>query len=313
MFFSAKGQKRAAAQVGAGLENYRRTAEGQIKSYGAEALSSLGQGSDAARRSLTSYGGAAYDDASRGFAEASTQLNIGRDQAQSRLDGVNGMYRPYADEGAGAVTSLGASLRGDNSSFKASDNYNFTLDEALRAATRQAAATGRLDGGGTLAALGDRAAGLASGEINNWQNRLQGLAGLGLQANDAIRSNTTNQANLDFQQGQGQANIAQQRGLGLAGINSGLGGAMAQSFTGQGAGEAGISANLGNSLAGLTNNTAMTQARNITDLGQATDAARAANVNMGLGLTGQFLGMGLGGGNTVGGSLFTGLGNMFRG
>ena len=313
MFFNAKGQKRAASQVGVGLENYRRTAEGQIKSYGAEALSSLGEGSDAARRSLASYGGAAYGDASRGFADASTQLNEGRNQATSYLDGVNGMYQPYADEGAGAVSMLGASLRGDNSGFKASDNYNFTRDEALRGMTRQAAAMGRLDGGGTLAALGDRSAGLASGEINNWQNRLQGLSGIGLQANDAMRSNLTNLANLQMQQGQGQAQIAQDRGRTLAGINSGLGGAMAQSFTGQGAGEAGISSNLGNSLAGLTNNTALAQAKNVTDLGQATDAARAANVNMGLGLTGQVLGLGLGGGNTVGGSLFTGLGNMFRG
>lgn len=321
MFFSAKGQQRAAVNSQDMLERYRRTGEDQITSYGGQALSALGQGGDSARRAMTSYGGVAYDDASRGFGDASTQLNMGRAQANTYLDAARGYFDPYQQQGQAAQTmysnALGLNGADGNaqarSAFQTSPGYQFQLDQATQAGQRQAAATGRLDGGGTLAALTSLGSGLANQEYNNYLNRLQGQGQMGFNAAQAMGNNLGQQANLQYQQGAGQAQIAQDRGRTLAGINSGLGASMAQSLAGQGAGEAQLYGNMGNSLASLTGNTAMAHMKNINDVGQANDAARAGNINLGMGLAGTVLGAGLGGGRTVGGSLFSGLGKMFGG
>lgn len=318
---SAKGQRNAVIQNNSIFSaNSDRTSD-ILRTTSQQALDALGQGQGQARADITGYGNQALAALGQGrndlvgrYDLASNQLNMGRDQAQSRLDTINPLFQPYSNEGAGAVSALGASLRGDNSGFNASDNYNFTRDEALRATTRQASATGRLDGGGTLAALNDRAAGLASGEINNWQNRLQGLAGMGLQANGAIAANTTNAANLDFQQGQGQA--ALQTGLGRA--LAGNGAQQAQTLTNLGSGlgnvaqsggaqQAGVYSNLGNSLNQLGQYTTSGITSGIFEAGKASDAAKTANQNAMISAAGTGLSLlagGFGGGGF--GSLFGG-------
>lgn len=310
---SAKGQRMATMYNIGLLGQNQQQGEQNLRETSNQALSSLGQASNSARNALTSYGGQAYEAASRGYNEASSALNQGRDQATSYLNQVAGQYEPYAAAGRRATSALEGSLYGDNSQFKASDNYNFTRDEALRGATRQAAAMGRLDGGGTLAELERIGSGLASAEINNWQNRLQGLSSQGLQAASGIGGALTNLGNLQWQHGQGQSGLAALRGNTLAGINSALGGSIANSFTNQGNAEAGIYSGLGNSLAGLGSQTANAMAGQVSNAANASAAAKNANQNLMLGLGGQILGLGLGGGRTIGGSLLSGLGSMFTG
>lgn len=319
MLFSSRNQQRAAVQNQDMLERYRGDAMRTVADYGNNALQSLGRGGDSARRSLASYGQAAYGDASSGFADAATQLNLGRNQATGYLDAARRYLDPYQQAGQSAQgmlsNALGLSGAGGNAAaraaFQTSPGYQFQVDQATEAARRQAAATGRLDSGNTLTALTTLGSNLANQEYGNWLNRLTQQGQMGLSAAGAIGNNLGQTADLQMRQGMGQAQIAQDRGRTLAGLNSGLGAAMGQSFTGQGAGEATVYGNMGNALSGITMNTAQAHMQNVNNAAQAADAARAGNVNLGLGLLGNVMGLGTGGGNTVGGSLFSGLGRMF--
>lgn len=290
---SAQKQRYAAMKNTDLLEANELKSTGIFNRTTDQGLNAIRTGADSARRSLTDFGTRAYDDVSRGYGDASTQLNAGRDQAQTRLDQIGGMYQPYASAGANAVGTLEGSLGLGGAdarqravdAFQTGPGYEFQLGEALKAGTRQAAATGRLDGGGTLAELTRIGSGLANQEYGNWQNRLQGLTNTGMQANAAIGSNLTNQANLDYQQGAGQAALASARGTALGGINTGLGSNLGNSFTTQGQNEASLYGNLGNSLSNLGQWTTGQITNNITNQAQASDAAKNANqqtaVNLG--------------------------------
>jgi hypothetical protein len=292
---SARGQRIANMYNAGVLEANKTQTTDLLQNSANQSLSALGQGSDAARRSLTSYGAQAYDDISRGSADASMQLNDGRNRANSYLDAARGYFDPYQQQGLAAQNmysnALGLNGADGNaqahSAFQTTPGYEFQLGEATRAGMRQAAATGRLDGGGTLAALTTLGSGLANQEYGNYLNRLQGQGQMGFNAAQAIGGNLGQAANLQYQQGQGQAQIAQNRGQALAGINSGLGSSLANSFTGQGAGEAQVYGNLGNSLAGLNQYTTGQLVNGMTGVGQAQDAAKTANQNMTMSIIGQ--------------------------
>lgn len=133
-------------------------------------------------------------------------------------------------------------------SFQAGPGYQWSLDEANRAGVRAASATGMVQSGNTLAALQDRAQGIAGQAYSDWQNKLGGLvspemtattanAGIdttlaGLYSQDALNrtnlastvatgqnSQTTQAANAEMQ---GSANLW---GLGLNLLKFGTGGA----------------------------------------------------------------------------------------
>ena len=63
--------------------------------------------------------------------------------------------------------------------FYKSPDYQFRMDESMKALERSAAARGRLNSGATKSALIERAGNLASSEYNNYANRLAALAGVG--------------------------------------------------------------------------------------------------------------------------------------
>ena len=75
----------------------------------------------------------------------------------------------------------------DFSSFFASPDYQFRMDESLKALDRSAAARGELLSGNQMKGITQYAGNLASGEFNNYMNRLAGLAGIAQSA-----TNTTN-------------------------------------------------------------------------------------------------------------------------
>ena len=63
--------------------------------------------------------------------------------------------------------------------FMETPGYQFRFDEGIRALDRSASATGRLRGGGYTRELTRYGQGVASGEFENYANRLSGLAGMG--------------------------------------------------------------------------------------------------------------------------------------
>lgn len=99
-------------------------------------------------------------------------------------------FNPYTTAGSSATTlySDALGLNGADGSaratgaFQTGPGYQFAQDEAAKAGLRAASAGGMLASGNTLAALSDRAQGIADQEYGTWLDRLQGLSGQGLQA-----------------------------------------------------------------------------------------------------------------------------------
>jgi len=116
-----------------------------------------------------------------------------------------------ADPGGGAAPNTNRFA-----SFFASPDYQFRLLEGLNALNNNRATAGLLNSGGTLKAITKHAGDLASGEYNNYVNRLAALAGVGQTAN--------------YQSGALGANAAENAGNALmAGANARAGGIANQS------------------------------------------------------------------------------------
>jgi hypothetical protein len=122
---------------------------------------------------------------------------------------------------------------GDLSAFMASPDYQFRQQESVNALNANAAAMGGLDSGATRVALLQRSGDLASGEFNNYANRLAALAGVGQttatnlagqgaqyanSVGNIYQNNADNQASSYLAQGRNNANLTGT----LAGIGSGL-------------------------------------------------------------------------------------------
>lgn len=105
-----------------------------------------------------------------------------------KLSGGSQLSDFLATPGGGqtAISSRGAGGP-DYSQFFKSPDYQFRLDEGVNALQRSAAARGLLNSGSTLRGITEYGQNLASGEYNNFTNRLFNLAGFG--------STATSQAN----------------------------------------------------------------------------------------------------------------------
>ena len=95
------------------------------------------------------------------------------------------------------------------SDFTNSPDYQFNLQENLKAVEGGAAARGGLYSGAAMKALQDRGAGVASQQFSNYTNRLAALAGIGQTATNAVTSagsaNAGNVGNLLIAQGDARA------------------------------------------------------------------------------------------------------------
>lgn len=119
--------------------------------------------------------GDAADAAARGGREAA---QLSREQyEQMRRDQI-----PYMQAGTRALAQLDQLNSGDYSSFTESPDYQFTRSEAIKGLDRSAAQRGTQYSGGQLAALADRAGGIANMAYGDYYNRIAGLAGLGQNA-----------------------------------------------------------------------------------------------------------------------------------
>lgn len=141
--------------------------------------------------------------------------------------------QPWLQAGQNALSSLTRLNSGDLSGFNASPDYNFRLNEQNRALTARNAALGIQDSGAAQRAALQYSGNLASGEFQNYANRLSSLAGVGQTAaaqNQSLGSNYANSiSNLATNQGNNLASSYQTQGAingqlyqNLAGNLSGL-------------------------------------------------------------------------------------------
>jgi hypothetical protein len=134
---------------------------------------------------------------------------------------------------AGGASGTPATGSGNMASFFASPDYQFRQNEQARALTARNAALGIQDSGAAQRSALEYSGNLASGEFNNYANRLASLAGVGQTAagqNQALGTNYANAVgNIAQNQGQNLASSYQARGANnantygnIAGIGVGL-------------------------------------------------------------------------------------------
>lgn len=107
--------------------------------------------------------------------------------------GVSGNYQGLPTQQP--TTAQATNDNGPFADFYKSPDYQFRLNEGMKAIERSAAARGGLRSGATMKAVGNYAQGVASGEWNSYVNRLAALAGIGQQATQDTAALGQNYAN----------------------------------------------------------------------------------------------------------------------
>lgn len=218
-------------------------------------------------------------------------LGRGRDDLNDNFNGAIDRLNPWTNAGTGALSTLQGSLglggqaERDKAvaAFQASPAYQWQVDQATDAAARRASSLGALGSGNTQTAITTLASNLADAEYGGWQDRLTGLSDRGQQA-------ATTQAGLQGQLGQSLAGLGQTE-AGLQGQFAGLG--LNNLWQGT---NAGLSAVQG----------AQKQA---ADNVASRNSLTTNIIGSGLGL----LGMGMGGGSTLGGNMMSTFRNIGTG
>ena len=120
------------------------------------------------------YGGNKAAEAAASGAGAAGRTNL------AMFETLRKDQKPYRKAGTRALSELQKMLYGgDYSGFESSPGYQFRMDEGQKAVERSGAARGMTQSGSQLKALQRYGQDYASGEFNNYANRLSSLAGLG--------------------------------------------------------------------------------------------------------------------------------------
>lgn len=108
---------------------------------------------------------------------------LAQQRAETRAD-----FQPYMGLGQGALGRMAAVDGGDYSAFEQSPDYQFALDQSMRANDRSAAARGSLYSGGADADRIQLASGLASQNLQNYLGRMMQQAQMGQSAAGTVGS-----------------------------------------------------------------------------------------------------------------------------
>lgn len=268
--FSGSSARRIGAYNAIQAADAEQRAAGLLASAKTDALGAIGQG----RTSSLAAIGQGYDRAAPEYQNA-----IAR-------------YDPWAEAGRGALAtyqnSLGQNGAAGNAAavaqFQASPGYQYQVDQATDAVARKASALGALGSGNTQAAITDRASNLANQEYGGWQDRLNGLSDTGLRATGQQASLQQGLGNLYAQRGRDESSIYTNAATGEAGVHTGL----------AALGQNNIWQSQGAQSSALTNAAKMAQDNVNSGFSFGTNL-----IGSGLGL----FGLGMGGGNTLGGNL----------
>lgn len=166
---------------------------------------------------------------------AKSAANAQESAAQQAIDQTNQNYdrtatnlNPYIDSGKNALGSINALNSGDYSSFHASPDYQFTLNQGLQGLDRSAAARGSLYSGGHSADTLGYAEGLADQNYNSYYSKLANLAGMGQSAASNLGSVGTGNAAAVGNYLTNSENAAANGAINTANANSNLGSQLAQ-------------------------------------------------------------------------------------
>jgi hypothetical protein len=219
-----------------------------------------------------------------------TNFDRARGDLSTQYTGAIDRLNPWATAGTNALATYEGSLgQGGQAArdaavaqFQATPGYQWQQDQAADQIARKQSSLGALGSGNTMVALQDRAQNIANQEYGGWQDRLQGLSDRGQQA-------ATTQAGLQGQLGAGLAGLGQSQGQLSAGVHTGLAGlGLNNIWQSQGLQSSALSG-------------AQKQAQDNVNSGYSFGANLAgAGINL--------LGMGMGGGNTLGGNLIKSFG-----
>lgn len=167
---------------------------------------------------------------------ANAQLQYGRETnalARDMYERNAGNLEPFRQGGLEAGGNLNALLAGDQSAFdrfRAGTNYNFRLNEGLRALDHSAASRGMIDSGASRKAAIGFGQSLASNELGNYMNFLQGQQQMGLAGASALAGVGQNFVNTSANTNQGMAdalsNSALMRGAANQQMWGGIGNAL---------------------------------------------------------------------------------------
>lgn len=293
----------------------------QQQGYVNKGIKALGQGVDTARTDLTNSLNGSLAALGQGYNTGVSAINSGFGSAigsaQAGIDKLN----PWVTQGAAANTMQGNALgingaagnQAATSAFQASPGYQWNVDQATDAAARKANALGISASGNTLDAITRLGSNLANQEYGNWYDRLTGVSTQGQAAANSQMQGYQNLGNLQAQQGSALAQLGQNYGQNQASAYNDYGKNLSSNAMAQGTGTAGLYQGLGSTMAAVNMNAVNGMASGNMAAAAASDAARNANSNLGLGLVSSILGLGLGGGRSVGGSIFSGLGNSLSG
>lgn len=317
---SAKAQRLAAIDNARLLRENQASTTGQLEDVFGRGVGAVRGGVAQGRQDIASYTPMAIDALTDGRDAALASQGQQYGTARGVLAPGVEAFSPWTTAGGGAsamyANSLGLNGPGGHAAatgaFQAGPGYGWQVDQATDAAARKANALGIGASGNTLDAITRLASNLANQEYGGWQDRLSGLSGQGLSAAGQQQGARQSLAALDTGYGDRLAGLYGDTGRGLAGLYSGAGTALAGLESGAGGQVGSLYGNLGSNISALNRDTVNNVTQGNFAAAAAGDAARNANENMWLGLAGQALGMGLGGGKTVGGSLFSGMGSLFR-
>lgn len=131
---------------------------------------------------------------------------------QDNYEETQSDYAPYQEGGAAAYDALlksyglgeGQGGKADYSGFENSPDYQFNLQQGVKARDTSAASTGRLYSGAYDKALNQYGQGLASNHLNTYRQGLQGIANNGMNSNNVLSNYRLGFGN---QLGQGYTNI----------------------------------------------------------------------------------------------------------
>lgn len=162
--------------------------------------------------------------ANRGAAAQRSAANRAATEQGRQFDQSREDQMPWMNAGRNALARLESVNNGDYSGFMDSPDFTFARDQAMRSLDRSAAARGSLFSGGADADRMQLASGLASQNLNNYTNRLAGIAGVGQNSAQSIGAFGANAANQIGAARMGAANATAQGWNNMAGaIGQGLG------------------------------------------------------------------------------------------
>lgn len=173
-------------------------------------------------------GAATAYSANRAAGAQRSAANSATSEQRRQFDLARADQQPWLQAGQTALNRLETLNQGDYTGFMNSPDYLWARDQGIQGIDRGAASRGAMYSGGADADRMRFASGLATQNLNNYANRLMGIAGAGQNSAQSIGSfgaNAANQIGANMMNaGAARASAYQQQGNAFSNLAAGLGG-----------------------------------------------------------------------------------------